>query len=183
MDSYHCGTHLRYPLVDALSTKIYHGFRFETTNLHEVLRVVRSFRPFIIREGEKLMDKFTLGYDQWLKLRNELRINRVRAAGIDTDFSLTFFPADGFLAGMAFTEHERWWEEWLKQPLVREWSYWNNTDPDEDVSETEWKERAKFWETIRIPSMMGFSIDVHDPQGPFPKGWTRDSIHKEEGMV
>lgn len=164
-----------------MSTKIYRGFQVEVATLQEILRLVQAFRPEIVKRSQDLLDQFMARHNPsdpvsawtaWRELRSKTVDQGIRLPLVDTEFSLTFFPDAGRFLGIAFTEHDAWFERWLAQPAVSEYRYWNNTDPPEGISDTEWTVRAKDWNRLvgtQQVCMAGFSIDVVSPQGPFPQ--------------
>lgn len=42
--------------------------------------------------------------------------------------------------------------------VVKEYGYWDNTDPEDGVSETEWDEREKAWSKLDVPRQDGLFI-------------------------
>lgn len=171
-----------------MSMKIYKGFEITTGSLPEVYRLVESYRMTLRLKAEEMMDRFAAEpengpnwFSKWMSYRHIIRTQKVRLFVADTDFSITVFPVEGVFYGIAFTEHEDWFKGWCSQPLVKEFSYWDNSDPDEDVPAYEWARRKRIWNEIfkyePVPSNRGFSIDVMDADGPAPKGWMRDAMH------
>lgn len=163
-----------------MSTKIYNGIVIDTTNLHEVMRIVDNFRPFVQRESEKMMDRFFAGvpdestaWQLWLQCQKEAKAGK-RLTCCDTEFSLLIFPPyHSQFYGIVYTDQPDWFDAFLDQPLVSEYGYWNNSDDYPDgVTEADWQVRRRTWDEIvgeRTPSMSGFSVDVADPNGPLPK--------------
>lgn len=167
-----------------MSAKIYQGFQVATDSCAQLLQIVENFRPWVLDQGQALLDRFAEAmlkdnpektqldvWNAWLELRHETLNEGLRLPALDTDFELVFFPDGDRFLGIAFVDHRTWFEEWLKQPGVSEYGYWDNTDPLEDVSPQEWAQRGESWERVlgyRIPSMVGFTISVADPNGPKP---------------
>lgn len=85
----------------------------------------------------------------------------------DFSFSLCVTPIKGKLLLQAFTERKELIEVLINKSYLRDYSYWNNTDPDEDCTEKEWKQREADWDEALgesgIPSQSGFLIDLHKP--------------------
>lgn len=167
-----------------MSTRIYQGFRMETESLTEVLNRVESFRPWVTTQAEATMDQFiqavegtgmTAGaaYKEWLDRRRELQLRQHRDPFVDTEFSVWIRPVPGAMLGIVYTEHKAWFEAWCAQAGVREYGYWDNADPPEDMSEEEWTARAQAWAFMLVEpvSMQGFAIEVVSPNGPRPKAW------------
>ena len=144
--------------------------------------IVNSFRPYIRAEGQKMLNAFLRktetpeepfkGWAAWMDLRSRTVDKGIRAPGVDTDFQLVFFPDGDRFLGIAFTEHSRWFRHWLRQPLVSEYRYWNNTDRPNGLSGKEWERREAAWDRVLCmepPATRGFSIDLHEIGGPFPQ--------------
>lgn len=161
-----------------MSTKVYKGFRVETTDLRALAALVDAVRPVIKAGAQAVLDLFmeraggtrAEAYGAWLTARATTVDKGVRHPAVDTQFDLLFIPREGHCLGICYTEHDAWFDAWLALPGVRAWSYWNNTDRDEDVPEAEWEARRASWESVGIPAMDGFTVDVMDPAGPFPRG-------------
>lgn len=170
-----------------MSTKIYHGFKVGTNDLSVVVSLVRTFRkdvwgPRALEVYKNFTGKVIAGFsvqdDQsqfnawkvWNEMRREIVRTGERHPAVDTDFSITLFPYEDHLLGIAYTEHDEWFTTFLKLPGIREYGYWNNTDPDERVSEAEWEQRRRAWDYVLgetgTPAKEGFSIDIHDAYIP-----------------
>jgi hypothetical protein len=165
-----------------MSTKIYNGFSIATDSATRLMDTVIGFRPYIRAEGQKMFDAFLRktgtaeeplkGWMTWMDLRAETVDKGIRAPGVDTDFQLTFFPDGDRFLGIAFTEHNRWFRHWLRQPLVSEYRYWNNADRPNGISRKEWGRREETWDRVlgmEPPATRGFSIDLHEIGGPCPQ--------------
>jgi hypothetical protein len=166
-----------------MSTKIYRGFRLRTDSLSEAMKIVNAFRPWVQIQAEAVMDAFIENaeaakktpeadpFDLWVKLREKLvREKQRRVPAIDTDFSVTLIPANGVMLGIVYTEHTKWYDAWCQQPGVEEYSYWDNADEPESVTE-EWAARAQAWSVLNYEPActQGFSINLVAPDGPLPK--------------
>lgn len=127
----------------------------------------------IALDGEsRAIDAYARTEILWNDLRAKTKQLNLRTPTIDTDFQLVFFPYKKKFLGIAYTEHDEWYESWCKMPGVREYAYWNNTDKPCDISNNEWSARGRAWDKVLgygdIPSMCGFTIDIHSPYGPAP---------------
>ncbi|MDD2750843.1 MAG: hypothetical protein PHX24_12260 [Acidithiobacillus sp.] len=165
-----------------MSTKIYNGFSMSTDSAVHLMDMVNSFRPYIRAEGQKMLNRFIRktatpdhpyqGWRVWMDFRSETVDKGIRAPSVDTDFELTFFPDGKRFLGIAFTEHDRWFRRWLKQPLVSEYRYWDNSDKPSRISRKEWDQRAETWDRVLgydAPSTRGFTISLHEIGGPLPQ--------------
>jgi hypothetical protein len=170
-----------------MGDRIYQGFRIATDSFAEALRIVDAFRPWVKEQSEKRLDTFmanvmkedsidfVAAFDMWQERRRRVLVEQCRMPAVDTDFTVVLVPAGGYLLGRVFTEQREWRSEWYKQPGVEEFSYWDNMEGPEDVSEEDWAARGKAWEIITDDpmSMQGFSIELVSPSGPMPKAWRR----------
>lgn len=157
-----------------MSMKVYTGWKIDTGDMQEVYRLIREIRPWARTYTEKMMDDFIAlhDYNAWQERAAKVRHTSQRDPEVDTQFQLCVYPRPGFIFGSVFCEmNSPFYEKWRELPGVKDFSYWNNTDRDEDVSEEEWDERKRWWDEIRMPAMDGFVIDITDPLGPTPKGW------------
>lgn len=170
-----------------MGDRIYPGFRLATDSFAEALRIVEAFRPWVKTQSENRLDTFlanvmeadgidfVAAFDLWQDRRRRVLIEQCTMPAVDTDFNVVLVPTQGFVLGRVYTVHRDWRAEWLKQPGVEEYSYWDNMEGPEDVSEADWAARGKAWEAITDDpmSMQGFSIELVSPAGPMPKAWRR----------
>lgn len=166
-----------------MSTRIYQGFRLKTNDLSEVLRIVNSFRPWVMEQANERIDTFMANMEKegmevgkawrmWKDRRKAIRDTGHRDPFFDTDFSISLIPASEHLLGIVYTEHTAWFNAWVALPEVEEFGYWNNSDGPEEVSEEAWEARGKAWEVLKDGpvSLQSFSIDLVPDEGPWPKG-------------
>lgn len=171
-----------------MGDRIYQGFRIATDSFAEALRIVEAFRPWVKEQSEKQLDKFmanvmkedsidfVAAFDMWQDRRRRVLIEQCRIPAVDTDFNVVLVPVGGYLLGRVYTEQRDWHSEWYKQPGIEEFSYWDNMEGPDDVSEEDWAARGKAWDaaiTSDPMSMQGFSIELVSPAGPMPKAWRR----------
>ncbi|MBK3779835.1 hypothetical protein G3A43_06180 [Paraburkholderia aspalathi] len=167
-----------------MGTSVYMGFKLQTGGFGEALRIANAFRPWVTAQAEAVMDAFMEraeaskktpvadAYELWQNLRSKfVREKRCRVPGVDTDFSITLIPAGDFVLGIAFTEHRAWFDAWCQQPGVEEYAYWSGGDAPEHLPDAEWTARAAAWDVLSCEPvcLQGFSIDLVDPEGPWPK--------------
>jgi len=155
-----------------VSTRIYKGFVVEgTTDLRVLMDKVAAFRPWVTAEAERVERTFVgfvdaeapgTGQRLWWDRRAEVRRTGHRDPAVDTSFDLCFIPVEGKTLGIAFVERGAWFQEWLKQPGVAEYGYWNSSEQPDEISDAEWERRARDWEVIKpIPvSEQGFTIQL-----------------------
>lgn len=173
-----------------MSTKIYNGFRFSFRDLgriHEVimewradLRVLHQqaancfvaeiatnmiddefIRPGSHRGEMPLMKAINLLWDR----QSEIKKSQRRDPSVDFEFTLSLMPFEDRIYGIVYTEQHEWLRLWMAKPFVEEFGYWDNTDAPEEITDSEWEERARVWSAIfepaimSAPSMAGFSAD------------------------
>ena len=78
-------------------------------------------------------------------------------------------PGRNILLAMLFTEQDAYRTIWERMPGVREYAYWNNTDPPAYLTETQWERRRRDWDKALgregIPVLKGFNIECHHVYG------------------
>jgi hypothetical protein len=166
-----------------MSTKIYTGFRINTSDFVLIRKRVRAFRKKVILPlANKMFDAFvehgtdeerSARYKEWRDRRRVVETTMQRDPVVDTQFSLVFFPRKNDCLGMSFSDHSDWHDLWIKSPGVSEYMYYNNTDEPEGLSRKAWKLREKAWDEVfagnSTPSMSGFTIDLVHEYEPWPK--------------
>jgi hypothetical protein len=147
-------------------------------------------KKFMSEEFGYEMNAYSLAENMWNKMRSELMRTGLRNHAVDTDFQIVVFPYQDKFLGIVYTENGKWFKQWLSMPGVSEYGYWNNTDQPDNISDEEWEVRSEVWDEVLgdlgIPSMVGFTIDIHDPFGPgfikkeefLTKDGVNDSIKK-----
>lgn len=158
-----------------MSTQIYNGFSVATDSAVDLMNLVDSFRPYVRAEGQKMLHRFLRktetpaepfrGWKTWRELRAETVNKGGRAPKVNTDFQLVFFSDQSRFLGIAFTEHARWFRQWLRQPLVSEYQYWNNADQPCEISRSQWQRRAETWDRVLgldTSATRGFIINLHE---------------------
>ena len=80
------------------------------------------------------------------------------------DVKICVFPIYRKLLGMYFIDNEALREAFLALPEISDYSYWNNVDRPEDISEAAWRRRGANWDIalpgIGIPSECGFQYEI-----------------------
>lgn len=88
------------------------------------------------------------------------KIERTQIRDMDYDFDckITFVSIVDKILTMIFTEQKALQDVFESFSNVHRYGYWNNSDRPDDVSEEEWDQRAKDWDIVGIPAMVGLSI-------------------------
>lgn len=119
---------------------------------------------------------------------------------LDLGCKVCIFPLKGkmlglFAGGLGLSGKDH--EMFMRQPWVQDYAFWDSTDPDETVSEAEWKQRELDWDEalpgIGIPKATGLIRELVDPLDVAGGNPTLDDIRNwltgklpgyiEEGMA
>lgn len=101
------------------------------------------------------------GYHGWADLMRTLGESRISDPH---QLSVTFIrdPKNGRILARLYAG-SKMEEVFTKQPEVEYFGYWDNSDPDEDCTEDEWRERKDSWERsvkMEAPIRHGISFDL-----------------------
>lgn len=185
-----------------MSTKIYSGFKFNTSNFGDVqayvnnwrsrigalalekankrlaLRVVTAIDKADVRSAltpdlpiETLKDSVSPLFVIRKEMRDQAREdqkNGYRNIEMDFDFEVDLIYNDGAFYGVVRTDQSDWIEAWVSSDRdVSDYSYWDNCDHPDDVSDDEWLERGETWEKLLKdskwrPAYAGFTCVIHN---------------------
>jgi len=140
---------------------------------------VEAFRPYVQRKSQEKLDTFLAnlkkpedGWNLWRERRAASRRDGYYDPATDIDFDLIFLPLPEQEAclGVAIGP-EAWYRAWLRRPRVQDYSYWNNADKPDRISQKEWNKRSDDWDCIPGYALRseGFTISLSDPIGPTPR--------------
>jgi hypothetical protein len=172
-----------------MSTKIYNGIKFNTNNIETLHQHMNELREeFGVIRDKNLLNELTEScfslYDRrtitpptidyqpvmnqvhadYYNRQEEVRIKQVRDPSVDFSFEICVFPYNNEFYGMFFTEQKEFSDILQSKDYVEYFGYWDNVDPDEDVSESDWELRGKIWDKLlgedAIPSRHGFTYEI-----------------------
>jgi len=181
-----------------MSTKIYTGFKF-TNDLFEIHNEIMKFRhelkikvdekitDYFAKECSVLLDSISVGarklkkrdtiygiiWKDFSEKEREIEQGK-RNPAVDFSFGISIIPTkDRKILGIVYTEQQEFLNMWTAKSFVEDYSYWNNTDKPDNISEEEWKERSETWNNILedflgVPSMLGFTADCVQKYGMTP---------------
>ena len=150
-----------------MSTKIYEAYRIPCANLVDFLsgmrkKVVTEVMPLVLEDLQRN------GLTSSKHIRDHI-MREVR--GCEDDGQGMPYPLDPYDISCGFSVYQK--DEYcylvpygraLREVSmgndVVDYSYWNNTDPDENVSEEEWESRGQVWEEILDHGSYGIEYDV-----------------------
>ena len=72
-------------------------------------------------------------------------------------------PEKNTIVFKVFSECNEYTRALYEQDWCSDFSYWNNTDPDEGVSRKEWRRRSKFWESVPYTPPSDRSVGFTQP--------------------
>lgn len=179
-----------------MSTKIYTGFRLEAESFEAASRAIDDFQQnleprideklgkLLVNIATKKLDDIHLGkaspkktsllmeaWHEYMDSAAERKRGGESRPGWDFGVSLTLLPFEGKVYGIFYSGDREFQKLWMDRPDVSDFAYWNNSDPDESVSEEAWAERGRVWDAIfekcSIPAKVGFSRDCSE-ESPFP---------------
>lgn len=163
-----------------MSTKIFDGFKIESQDFLNINKKLDKFRKQIFPEAERrITDKIiknavsmfdnqritngkkdTEFFDCFWKIeKGAFREQREDKCSIyDVSVSVFLLPIRDFTIGIIYTSQDDFKRAFFRKRFVKDYAYWNNTDPDKKVSEKEWEQRRKDWNSIGYtpPNQAGF---------------------------
>lgn len=151
-----------------MSVKIYGG-RIIRAPIGRAYQMLMEAKPGAIAIGERLQAKWMVEravdiidharlkgeeaenplFDAWQELVDKVKKLKAPGAGrdpsADFEFEAWLFPLRNRTLMMVQSE-QREMQSWIDDlPFVERYGYWDNTDPDEDVSARQWRQRGKDW--------------------------------------
>ncbi|ADO59665.1 hypothetical protein [Paenibacillus polymyxa] len=76
----------------------------------------------------------------------EIHATQTRDPEVDFDCKACFIPLEDKIVALFYSEQKELKQLWEDCEEVSCYGYWDNVDPDERCSESEWKKRAKDWQ-------------------------------------
>lgn len=154
-----------------MSTKIYWGYKIEQMSFHELLIFCNKLKPQFCAERNNFLHE--VYGENYIKIWESLR-GKQGFPLIDCSAEIIFIPTKNAIFALTFWEHGNkvYDSIWSRQPEVKYWGYWNNTDKPREISKKIWEERRKDWETclpgVGIPTDSGFSFRLVNNNLPLP---------------
>lgn len=171
-----------------MSVKIYSGFKFQSGSLQDLQAFLMKWRQILkpLHRAElaavhariatdtfdqsfidpksnagktPLMEAFHSVMDR----QREIKKTGYRDCEVDFDFEVSVMPHGRNIYGIIYTERGKWRDLFMSQPEISDFSYWDDTDRPDDITERRWRHRYKVWDTIllrgpdAIPAMRGLS--------------------------
>lgn len=153
-----------------MSTKIYTGIKINSTDIWDIEKQIRETmnKTFDQKNRELtenyIKDAYAKSIAEFIQQGTELptvaklmtqalllyRDDKHEPDYIDTLQARVkiYPPLEGVEGLLGFVENKEYFSDLLKSPLIEDYSYWDNTDRPEEVSEEEWDERRENWNLI-----------------------------------
>ena len=110
------------------------------------------------------------------KAEREIKRSGMRDPFFDFECETVFFPLSNKTLAILYAERKSFTKVWERQPEVKYYGYWNNTDWQDGVSEKEWNQRRKDWDKalpdlsfFAIPAMNGLVAQLTYRSNGFPE--------------
>ena len=144
-----------------MSTKLYNGIRFKTDDIYQLFEELKGIKEKAIKIGmDNLCSLDTLCHFILDNKLSNFNTYEVKNALVDNlrgkyrtmldplfNFSILIFPYKGKLYGYYFYDGLYEYSELIAE-IADDYSYQNQTDRPETISEEEYEEREKIWEDI-----------------------------------
>lgn len=159
-----------------MSTKIYNGCQFNTTDLTLIFKrlkglqkeaeaiQVRHITKILSGWAVRKLDAITVGLapplDQSTRsffgsLKSEMSTEMHKSKHstsnnwpYDMDFEVSVLPLRGKVLGIPYFRIEGHKKLWESLNWVKEYGYWNNTDRPDNVTAPEWTQRRRDWDKV-----------------------------------
>ena len=112
-----------------------------------------------------------LGYSETianrLAHRSEATKMRIEVeSDFDYQFSLSVFPTDDKILLIPYTENEEFLKCLVNDEKVHSYPYYDNADAPSDITDEEWEERGRIWDSVfaksGIPAECGMTVVITD---------------------
>lgn len=190
-----------------MSTRIYNGVKFASTDFAELFGQLQGFRKRIASLTEttageymasraiRMLDEtcakeMPLGANFLSKVSREFRddVAEIKKTGyrnpsVDFEFKVMIFPHKGEFYGMIFTEQSAWANALRDQAWVSEYAYHDSTDDTPPgVSYKDYRKRAVVWKAIigpdYVPAAHGVEMDLSLPVHWIEWEWVEAELPK-----
>ena len=101
-------------------------------------------------------------YERMSELKNSTR-RTLSDMDIFYDVQIMRGPEDNTIVFKVFSENPAYTEALETQGWCNDFSYWNNTDKDDNVTEEEWERRAQYWRDMPYKPISELSVGFSQP--------------------
>jgi hypothetical protein len=174
-----------------MSLTIYYGLRATTSDPFEVAKEVRSvlepafhakFKEandkaennvgvlwsdvFLLAPKTEIPHEYRISHDLYQLVEMMHRKSEYTFSELNFAYDVVLYQnaADGNPLVLVFGDKTREYTELLiESGVVTEYGYWNNTDPEEGVSEEDWAIREKAWSAFAEPELVSTALTISIP--------------------
>ena len=137
----------------------------------QALGLTTAFYP-LYWKADKLTTRtpMSVAYDMTRTLFNRVKKEGLREPSDDYSCDIAILPAQNKILCLLFAEDEKFHDQlttkkWFKDKTVgfTPYAYWNNSDPEDGVTEAEWSARGQDWNKALptgIPAQDGLHADL-----------------------
>lgn len=166
-----------------MSTKIFDGFKIDSQDFIDINKKLDKFKKQIYREAERrvtkrIVENAVSRFDNqqiihnkdikfwdafWEVEREAFKEQKGDTRSLyDVSFSVFLYPIRDITIGIVYSSEPDFKQKFFRKRFVKDYAYWNNTDPDEKVSEEEWDQREKDWNAFGYtpPAEAGFVKEI-----------------------
>lgn len=106
-----------------------------------------------------------LGYDLLVYTEGlrQTEVHTFSDADIGYEVALLPGPTTGDIVFRVFSESRGYTKALAQQTWCSDFSYWNNTDRDDSISEEEWARRETFWCSLPLKAFRDMSLSFRNP--------------------
>lgn len=165
-----------------MSTKIYDAYEYTGRGgIDALMSHLREMRALIWEEVVTHVGKHSPADEPYYKLgeRIQAEMRSGERSWLNCQTSAVVYPYRGRLFVQFFGLDDRMVFEdgtkFIDKTRFKDMSYWNNTDPEDGVSDEDWEARGKLWDDIlgddAVPSIAGLSYDFVGSGDYFRLSW------------
>lgn len=150
-------------------------------------RVKEFLRKFVITNAlsdndkeEKHYSALIFLYELLQEKRNIIRELGRRDPSYDFDLNVSFYPLKDKILFSVNCENDKMYREAIRILGGEDYGYWDNTDPDKNVTEEEWEQRREDWNEVidKGTTLQGFSVEIWGDYDYLDNFWMMHS-HEE----
>ena len=141
-----------------MSTKVYDGFKLADVWNDGKLETFEKFCNEVKLIVEKIYNKeycisnkkcqMYYELDKMFSVKSNIRDPYETCRELNPIPDIAFFFFEGKIYGSTFNDNYGIRKTLIEKGYIKDFAYWDNTDPDEEVSEEEWDERERIWDAI-----------------------------------
>ena len=166
-----------------MSIKIYEGLKTDITDIYRLNKLFQNYKSIILEEfhqevlrniGKTMArrhDRYVFGFeDEEPELRpmkimyhiadrcREAQSKGERDPEFDYSCHVRYYPSTNKILMLVSAEKRFYYYSLRDMPEVSKYGYWDSTDKDEEVSDSEWEQSRKDWDVVRDQFPLSFLL-------------------------